>query len=201
MNVEGVSMFFGTRQILRSVSFELPAGRSLAIMGASGAGKSTLLSIIAGIEEPAMGRVTGVAPERIQWVLQSAPVLPRRSALDNVMLGALAQGVEVPAARINALRAMRELGVEHLARTSLFRLSGGERQRVALGRALAVDSDLILADEPTASLDYVAKERVIDALHRAVRLNRRILVATHDQDVADACDVTMHLRNGMLVPR
>lgn len=199
MDVEGVSISFGARRVLRSVSFSLPAGRSLAIMGASGSGKSTLLSIISGTVKADSGHVRGIDHDRIEWVLQSAPVLARRTALENVMLGPLLQGCDYSGARLRALRVMRDLSIIHLARSRLLRLSGGERQRVALGRALSAESDLILADEPTAALDYEAKAKVLDSLQRAMRLQRRIVVATHDPDVAGACDDVFHLRDGKLV--
>ena len=159
------------------------------------------MAAIAGEVEPSEGSIQRVAIDSIEWIFQSAPILARRTALDNVVLGAIARGHSRPRSVALARRAMKSLGIFHLANSQTFRLSGGERQRVAVARALASGSQLILADEPTAALDSESKGLVIAALRTATKYGASLIVATHDDDVAMACDETFDLREGLLVPR
>ncbi|KQQ10449.1 hypothetical protein ASF46_05190 [Rathayibacter sp. Leaf296] len=194
-----VGVVLGGRTILRDVSLAIDAGQTVALVGPSGAGKSTLLGVVAGDLRPSSGAVRTVPRADSAWIVQSTPVLTRRTALDNVALGALSAGAPRRAAEADALGAMAALGVEALADQTVHRLSGGERQRVAVARAMAAGSTLILADEPTAALDAVSRSLVVVALSMAARSGAAVVVATHDLVVADSCDRVVRIDSGLLI--
>lgn len=194
--VEAVTVRFGERVVLDNLSAIFEVGLT-AILGPSGSGKSTLLSVIAGHLQPEIGsvRLEGLS-SRIDWIVQSAPVLTRRTAIENVMLGPLSTGADAQHAKARALEAMRLLNIDGLAQTQTFKLSGGERQRIAVARALGTGSDIIVADEPTASLDPVSRRAVCDALELASKSGRVVIVATHDPYVEQRCFQSVALDQG-----
>nr|WP_276508639.1 ATP-binding cassette domain-containing protein [Modestobacter muralis] len=175
----------------------LESGDLTALMGPSGSGKSTLLAILSGLMPPGEGtrRVTGAPPgeQAVSWIFQNSPGLTRRTVLDNVSLGPLSAGATRQQAEDAARSALQLLGLGDLAGTRLFRLSGGERQRAAVARCIASRADLILADEPTASLDARNRALVCQALDAAARNGSVVVVATHDQAVAQACHRVLDL--------
>jgi ABC-type lipoprotein export system ATPase subunit len=199
VTVSGLSVSWSGRRVLDGVSAEFEGPARIAILGPSGAGKSTLLAVIAGQLRPDSGSVSVEGAERPEWVVQSSPLLPRRTTLDNTMLGPLSRGRSVLRSRVVAASVLHDLGLRELVQRPAYELSGGERQRVAVARALAAEAPLILADEPTASLDHAAKRAVIGALERARAYGALLLVATHDEEVARVCDRRFRLVDGMLV--
>jgi ABC-type lipoprotein export system ATPase subunit len=200
VRLEQCTVRFGIRIVLDRLSLELTGPGCVAIMGPSGCGKTTLLSVIAGDLSPSAGSVTvdGLEPARTRhdWIVQSSPLLTRRTALENVLLGPLSLGVAKSEAMDIATAAMRELAIEGLMAQRVFRLSGGERQRLSVARAMASHSPLILADEPTASLDPVARTLVCDGLERASAGGALVAVATHDPYVAERADQVLVLEEG-----
>lgn len=199
LRLEGVSVAFGDRVVLAELSLDVPATGSTALMGPSGSGKSTLLGVLAGRQKLVTGRRTElVAPLRVAWIFQSAPVFPERSALDNVAIGALSTGVAPGVAVEEAARALHALGLDGSARQRAKRLSGGERQRVAIARAMVAACDLVLADEPSAALDETNRDLIGRALVVASRA-KAVVVATHDPDLAGMCDRVLRLRHGQVV--
>jgi putative ABC transport system ATP-binding protein len=200
----------GPLTILHEVSFELQPQQSVAIVGASGSGKSTLLSIIAGLDTPSSGsvRLTGVdlfsldedaraavRAAQVGFVFQSFQLLGNLSAIENVMLPLELQGQGD--ARVRAKEMLGRVGLgdrlNHYPRV----LSGGEQQRVALARAFIVKPALLLADEPTGSLDFATGERVMDLMFELNRENGTTLVlVTHDREVAARCDRQLHIEAG-----
>lgn len=193
-----VSISFGRRPVLDGADLAVDRGEVVALMGPSGAGKSTLLSLVSGDLLPDTGCVSTVPREDIAWILQSTPVFTHRSALDNVSVGALSRGCDRMEAERIAADVMRQLNVEHLAVQKLYTLSGGERQRIAVARAICAQSSLVLADEPTASLDAAARELVVQGLLRAAESGASVLIATHDPVVADRCHRILSLDSGRL---
>jgi len=204
----------GSRRVLESASLELAAGECVALLGPSGSGKSTLLHLAAGLDTPDAGsvRVCGLAlerlserersllrRERIGLVFQSFHLLPGLSALENACLSL----------DLNGRRAERERARELLARVGLAgrerarpaQLSGGEQQRVALARALAHEPRLLLADEPTGSLDATSGALVLQLLLELAReRGLALLFATHSHELAQQADRRLELREGVLVP-
>jgi putative ABC transport system ATP-binding protein len=205
----------GTLTILHEIDFTLPRQRSVAIVGASGSGKSTLLSLIAGLDTPTTGTVrldgvdlfaisederAAVRAAKVGFVFQSFQLLGNLNALENVMLPLELQG------RADA----RPLASEMLGRVGLGErlrhyprvLSGGEQQRVALARAFVVRPMLLLAVEPTGSLDFATGETVMALM---LELNREagttLVLVTHDTALAARCDEQLHIEGGRIARR
>ncbi|MFF2276803.1 ABC transporter ATP-binding protein [Agromyces sp. NPDC058126] len=192
--------------LFRDVNCSFEAGTITALMGPSGSGKSTLLGIISGIVRPVEGSVTMPGPpdaleprfRNFSWMLQVNSVLAGRTAVDNASLAAIANGYSHRDARRLALHALDSLGLADRAWSRVGELSGGEVQRVTVARALLSTGSVLLADEPTAQLDASNTQHVIDALRIAAADGRTVIVATHDESVAAACDRTIRLRSGQL---
>ncbi|MHB8947609.1 MAG: ABC transporter ATP-binding protein [Rhodoferax sp.] len=191
----------GTLDILRDIDFSLNARETVAIVGASGSGKSTLLSIIAGLDTPSRGTVrlagqdlfalgederAAVRAQKVGFVFQSFQLLGNLTALENVMLPLELAG----------RRDARAAATDMLARVGLAErlshypkvLSGGEQQRVALARAFVVKPALLLADEPTGSLDFATGEKVMELMFDLNReLGTTLVLVTHDRAIASRC--------------
>src|SRR6478609_1312743 len=200
----------GTLTILHEIDFTLPRQRSVAIVGASGSGKSTLLSLIAGLDTPTSGTVrldgtdlfaidederAAVRAAKVGFVFQSFQLLANLNALENVMLPLELQGrVD---ARPLATEMLRRVGLGERLRHYPRVLSGGEQQRVALARAFVVRPMLLLADEPTGSLDFATGETVMALM---LELNREagttLVLVTHDPALAGRCDQQLHIEAG-----
>ena len=208
-----------SREILKNVSLQVAAGNSLAIMGPSGSGKTTLLNILGTLDTPSSGQVDifGVNPfvldekrlaifrnQSIGFVFQSHHLLPQCSVLENVLLPTLVARrnkgdgpSETPHAR--ALRLLDRVGISARATARPGQLSGGERQRAAVVRALINAPRLVLADEPTGSLDHASAENIAGLLAELKREeNVALIVVTHTVDVARCMDETRYLRDGVL---
>lgn len=219
LTLDGLSRRFsgaGGRLVLRQVTLTVREGEIVALIGPSGSGKTTLLSIAGGLLAPSRGRVgvDGVALAhldpagrraalrgRVGFVFQRFLLLPELTALENAALGGRLGGLPVAAAVRSARELLGRLGLG--ARLADFpeTLSAGEQQRVAVARALAAGPALVLADEPTASLDWPTADRVLEALRGLVAVRRTgVLVATHDSRVAAAADRVLTLRDGALQP-
>ncbi|MFY9509872.1 MAG: ABC transporter ATP-binding protein [Rubrivivax sp.] len=203
----------GTLTILHEIDFALMPRESVAIVGASGSGKSTLLSIVAGLDVPSSGSVTlagtdlfgldedaraALRAQTVGFVFQSFQLLANLTALENVMLPLELMGRSD--ARAAAGEMLRRVGLgERLGHYPKL-LSGGEQQRVALARAFVVRPALLLADEPTGSLDFATGETVMALMFE---LNREagttLVLVTHDNGIAARCDRQLRIEAGRLV--
>jgi putative ABC transport system ATP-binding protein len=202
----------GTLTILHDIDFTLQRQRSVAIVGASGSGKSTLLSIMAGLDTPSDGtvRLAGidlfaidedaravVRSEHVGFVFQSFQLLGNLNALENVMLPLELQGRAD--ARALATEMLKRVGLGERLRHYPRVLSGGEQQRVALARAFVVKPALLLADEPTGSLDFATGETVMALM---LELNQEtgttLVLVTHDPALAARCDQQLHIEAGRI---
>lgn len=205
LELSGVTVAFGGRQVLDSVSCRVEPGVLTALMGPSGSGKTTLLAVAAGLLQPQHGTVrigegrASLHTVQIDWIFQTTPLLGRRSARENVTLGATARGSPRRNALLAADRSLSALGLEAVADSPAYRLSGGEKQRVVVARALASKTQILLADEPTASLDRGAARLVCDALRTVAQRGATVLVATHDRVVSNECDSLLTLQDGQLI--
>lgn len=178
-------------QVISGLDFALERGRSLTIIGPSGCGKTTLLYIIAGLVKPTSGSVTvnghGVdgPSKEIAFILQDFGLLPWKTVRDNICLGMKIRGESPERMGEVSERLMRELGLEHHRDDFPSRLSGGEKQRVAIGRALAMEPQLLLMDEPFSSLDTITRERMQDNLLEIRRKNElTMIMVTHSIEEA-----------------
>ena len=200
----------GTLTILRDIDFSLRRGETAAIVGASGSGKSTLLSIVAGLDTPSSGTVlidgqdlfaqdedqrAAMRAEKLGFVFQSFQLLGNLTALENVMLPL----------ELSGRRDARSLATAMLQRVGLAErlghypkvLSGGEQQRVALARAFVVKPAVLLADEPTGSLDFATGEKVMELMFELNREQGTTLVlVTHDRAIAHRCDRRISIEAG-----
>jgi len=200
----------GTLTILHEIDFSLAARQSAAIVGASGSGKSTLLSIIAGLDTPTTGtvRVAGVdifaidedaraalRAQKVGFVFQSFQLLANLTALENVMLPLELQGRRD--ARVQSTEMLGRVGLGERLRHYPKVLSGGEQQRVALARAFVVQPAVLLADEPTGSLDFATGEKVMELMFELNRETGTTLVlVTHDRGIAARCDRQLRIEAG-----
>jgi putative ABC transport system ATP-binding protein len=197
------------------VSLTLEPGEFVVLTGPSGSGKTSLLSLLGALDRPTAGRVLvdgavldGGSDERARYhrevvgfVFQHHHLLAHLPACANVELPLLGAGLGRRERRERAADLLREVGLAHRLDELAAHLSGGERQRVALARALANDPRLLLADEPTGSLDSESTQRVLDLLE-AVRERRgmTMLVVTYEPLIGRRADRVLHMRDGRLVP-
>ncbi|GIG32747.1 ABC transporter ATP-binding protein [Cellulomonas oligotrophica] len=196
------------QDVLTGANLHVDHGTTVAILGPSGSGKSTLLSVLGGLVRPTSGTVrvegeNGGAAHSVRdvtsWVLQTVNVLPERSALDNVAVGALTRGLDGAAARAEAATRLSAVGLGDRAGEKVRLLSGGELQRVVIARALATARPFVLADEPTGQLDRATSDTVLDALLSGTG-GAGMVIVTHDPEVAERCDRTVRIENGAVVP-
>ncbi len=200
-----------TIEALSDVSLDVAPGQFVAVMGASGSGKSTLLHLMAGLMPPTSGRVrvggqdiaamsdsrkTRFRRKNIGVIFQQFNLIPTLTAEENMLLPAqLERTVRVSDSRLDELLDLLEIKERRTHRPDA--LSGGEQQRVAIGRALLVDPAIILADEPTGNLDSTNSAKICALLRKlCTEQKRTLVVVTHDKDVADYGDRTIHLRDG-----
>ena len=203
----------GVLTILHDISFDLAERESVAIVGASGSGKSTLLSILAGLDVPSSGTVTVAGTElfsldedaraalrarQMGFVFQSFQLLSHLTALENVMLPLELMGRHD--ARQAATEMLQRVGLgERLGHYPRV-LSGGEQQRVALARAFVVKPAVLLADEPTGSLDFATGEKVMELMFAMNReAGTTLVLVTHDREIASRCDRPLRIEAGRLV--
>ena len=203
-------------EALRGVTLQVARGEFVALVGPSGCGKSTLLNLVGGIDVPTSGEVVvdgaplaGLSDralslyrrEKVGFVHQLFNLLPTLTALENVALPLLLQGVRGQEARERAGRQLDAVGMGHRARHWPHQLSGGEQQRVAIARAIVHGPPITLADEPTGNLDSKAGQEVLDLLAwLVVAQGRTVLLATHSREAASRAGRRVALRDGTVVP-
>lgn len=207
-----LSYAYGKTPALREASLSVAAGESLALMGPSGSGKSTMLHCLAGVLTPAAGEVwigdsrvdrlserdrSRLRLERIGVVFQHGDLVPELTLLENVALPAQLLGVKAGPARAAALEMLTALEVADVSGRRASEVSGGQAQRAAVARALAHHPHIVLADEPTGSLDTVNADGVMEALTAQVReLGAALVVVTHDHRVAGHLDRQLSMLDG-----
>ena len=202
----------GTLDILRDIDFSLSRRETAAIVGASGSGKSTLLSIIAGLDTPSRGRVllggqdlfaidederAALRAKQVGFVFQSFQLMGNLSALENVMLPLELAGKRD--ARATATQMLQRVGLGERLSSYPKVLSGGEQQRVALARAFVVQPALLLADEPTGSLDFATGGKIMELMFDLNREQGTTLVlVTHDRAIAQRCERRITIEAGRI---
>ncbi|MEW6295227.1 MAG: ABC transporter ATP-binding protein [Candidatus Diapherotrites archaeon] len=219
IKAEGVSKIYemGEQKVyaLDNVSISVEQGEYIAIMGPSGSGKTTLLDVLSVLSRPTKGRIiikgkdtskmndselAKVRGKTIGFVFQTFNLINRLSALENVMLPLWFNGVPLSKRKEIASKKLKMVGLGDRIKHKPSELSGGQRQRVAIARALAVEPDIIVGDEPTGNLDSNSGEKVleiIDELHE--KLNKTILMVTHERYVAERAEKILHLKDGKIL--
>ncbi|WP_136706949.1 ATP-binding cassette domain-containing protein [Agromyces sp. H66] len=204
VEIQDASKSFGDVLVFDGFSCTIEPGQVTALVGPSGSGKSTLLAAMAGFQRLDSGRVIyehadgttePPSPQHVAWVPQGANALGARTAIDNVMLSALAAGAGLETARRAARDQLEKVGMTDRMDTLAKYLSGGELQRVGFARALAAKKPLIFADEPTSSLDAANTEHVAELLH-TLRESATIVVATHDPRLVESARHVIQVRRG-----
>lgn len=202
--------------VLRDLTFTIPAGTFLAIMGPSGSGKSTLLNVMAGIDRPSSGSVVvagttldGLSEgdmarwraRHIGYVFQSYNLIPVLTAAENVELPLLLTHLSRSERLEHVKTALRLVGLSDRMDHYPRQLSGGQEQRVGVARAIVADPTMILADEPTGNLDRESAADILTLLGRLHReLGKTIVMVTHDSHAAERAQVVRHLEKGVLEP-
>ena len=215
IQVEGVKKHYGALEVLRGVSFSVPAGSFSAIIGKSGSGKSTLLGVVSGLEKADAGRVVvqgqdlssldearmaDLRRRAIGIVFQSFNLIPSLSALENTLLPTFFDKTTPVAARHRrAVGLLAQVGLGDRMHHRPSELSGGEQQRVAMARALVNEPAILLADEPTGNLDVETGAAILELLLDMSRAHATTLVVvTHDPDIAAKADTIIEMKDGRI---
>lgn len=214
IELQGITKSFGSLQVLKGVDLQVEQGEVVSIIGPSGAGKTTLLQIMGTLDRPDQGCVSigGVAVEQLKerelaafrnlhigFVFQFHQLLPEFTALENVMIPAFIAGKERKESEAEARQLLDFMGLSERALHKPNELSGGEKQRVAVARALINRPDVVLADEPSGSLDTRNKQelyRLFFDLRQ--QLGQTFVIVTHDEGLAQMTDRTIHIVDGVI---
>lgn len=215
ITTEQVTKSFGTLQVLKGISLHIDRGEIVSIVGPSGAGKTTLLQILGTLDQPDGGSVTvdGIDVTRLNgkqlsdfrnqhlgFVFQFHQLLPEFTALENIMIPAYIAGTPQKKAKERATELLHYLGLADRAQHKPNTLSGGEKQRVAVARALMNRPAVVLADEPSGSLDSQNKQELHQLFFRLRQeTGQTFVIVTHDEELASQTDRTIHLRDGQIV--
>ena len=214
IQIEGITKSFGSLQVLKGIDLSIHKGEVVSIVGPSGAGKTTLLQIMGTLDKPDAGRIvlngtdvtrlkekelSAFRNKEIGFVFQFHQLLPEFTALENVAIPALIQGRSANDANKEAKAMLELLGLADRASHKPAELSGGEKQRVAVARALINHPSVVLADEPSGSLDTKNKEE----LHQLFfdlrdKLGQTFVIVTHDEGLAAQTDRTIHMLDGKI---
>ena len=214
IEIKDIRKSFGSLQVLKGIDLSIQKGEVVSIVGPSGAGKTTLLQIIGTLDRPDSGSVcvdgidttqhsqkklSDFRNRHIGFVFQFHQLLPEFTAIENIMIPAYIAGVSTKEARRRAEELLQFMGLADRAKHKPNELSGGEKQRVAVARALINQPDVILADEPSGSLDSKNKEE----LHQLFfdlrdKFGQTFVIVTHDEQLASITDRTIHMRDGLL---
>ena len=215
IDIQGITKSFGSLQVLKGIDLHIGRGEVVSIVGPSGAGKTTLLQIVGTLDKPDCGEVVidgvkvgGLNKKKladfrnrhIGFVFQFHQLLPEFTALENIMIPAFIGGASRKTAEQRARELLRFMNLEDRASHKPSELSGGEKQRVAVARALVNNPAVVLADEPSGSLDSKNKEE----LHRLFfdlrdKFGQTFVIVTHDEQLAKITDRTIAMKDGMLV--
>lgn len=215
IKLEGITKSFGALQVLKGIDLSIGKAEVVSIVGPSGAGKTTLLQIMGTLDKPDAGRIVlndtevnklksnqiaAFRNREIGFVFQFHQLLPEFTAIENVMIPALIGGKSATVAQKDAMEMLDFLGLADRAKHKPSELSGGEKQRVAVARALINHPSVVLADEPSGSLDTKNKEE----LHKLFfdlrdRLGQTFVIVTHDEGLAAQTDRTIHIKDGRII--
>jgi putative ABC transport system ATP-binding protein len=211
IRLEGVEKYYGDREVLRGINLEVQIGEFISVMGRSGSGKSTLLKLIGGMDRPERGRITVNGSDisaygdeeltlyrrrKIGFIFQFFNLLPNITVLENISMPLLLNRAENDE-KVNVF--VNRVGLRGKENDYPYQLSGGEQQRVAIARALVHEPEIILADEPTGSLDSDTGKIIMDLiLQLTEETGKTVILVTHESYIADYAKRTVKIRDGVL---
>ena len=215
IEIENLTKKFGDLQVLKGVNLTIEKGEVISIVGSSGAGKTTLLQLIGTLDTPTGGaiRFNGVDLGRLSskaladfrnrhigFVFQFHQLLPEFTALENIVIPALIAGRKRSEAESEAMQLLQVMGLAERAHHKPAEMSGGENQRVAVARALINHPDVVLADEPSGSLDSKNRQELHKLFFDLRRdMNQTFVIVTHDESLAADCDRIIKMRDGQII--
>ena len=214
IELDNITRSFGSLQVLKGISLKVDKGEIISITGPSGAGKTTLLQIMGSLDKPDTGRVlydgrdittmgekelSSFRGSHIGFVFQFHQLLPEFTAKENIMIPMLIAAKNMHDAASRASELLEMLGLKDRSEHKPSELSGGEKQRIAVARALANKPDVILADEPSGSLDTRNKEELHNLFFKLRdMLGQTFVIVTHDEQLAALADRRIHIKDGMI---
>ena len=211
IRLENVDKYYGSSHVLKDITMVIEKGDFISVMGSSGSGKSTLLNLIGGMDRPEKGRITvggeditsytdeeltAYRRKKIGFVFQFFNLFPNISVLENIAMPLLLNGID-DEEKVN--RYLRRVGLYGKGNDRPYQLSGGEQQRVAIARALIHDPEIILADEPTGSLDSSTGAAIMELLMElSDETKKTVLLVTHEDYIARCARRIVRIKDGML---
>ena len=219
LSIKNISKFYvldgnNKEQALRNINLKIAEGKITAIYGPSGCGKTSLLNIISGLDREYEGildfkgeslkelsevELTQFRKDNIGFVFQSFNLIPHQSVLDNVKLPLYVKDLSDKEMTRIAQEQLHNLGMEPFMAKNVKQLSGGQKQRVAIARALVNQPDMIVADEPTGSLDSQSQEIVLEVFKNLAQAGKTVLIVTHNPEVTEYADVIIKMKDGEVV--
>lgn len=200
-------------KVLRGLNLDIRQGEFVAIMGKSGAGKSTLLYQISLLDMPTSGEIivdgidilsldederTDFRLKHLGYIFQDYALVPELTALDNVIIPLLMEGVSEQTAKQRGIQSLQDLGLSEKINNKPNQLSGGEQQRVSIARAMVQNPQILFADEPTANLDSASSFAVIESLKKLHNNGQTIVMVTHEEEYTNDCDRVIYLVDGQI---
>ena len=215
IDIQNIEKSFGTLKVLKGIDLHIDKGEIVSIVGPSGAGKTTLLQIMGTLDRPDKGSITingtdisDLSSKRLSdfrnkelgFVFQFHQLMPEFTAIENVMIPAFIAGTSTRKAKERAVELLHFMGLEDRAQHKPNELSGGEKQRIAVARALVNHPSVILADEPSGSLDSKNKEELHQLFFNLrEQFGQTFVIVTHDETLATLTDRTIHMRDGQII--
>ena len=219
LSIKNISKFYTLdgkhqEQALKNINLQIANGKITAIYGPSGCGKTSLLNIISGLDRQYEGdlefkgeslrdlseiELTQFRKDKIGFVFQNFNLIPHQSVLDNVKLPLYVKDLSDREMTMIAKEQLSNLGMEPFVAKNVKQLSGGQKQRVAIARALVNQPDMIVADEPTGSLDSQSQEKVLEVFKNLAQTGKTVLIVTHNPEVAEYADVIIKMKDGEVV--
>lgn len=201
-------------EALKGVDLSFEKGDTISIQGVSGSGKSTLLNILGCLDSFTSGKyildgkqvdfsnskeIAEIRNKKIGFVLQNYGLLPEQNVIENVALPLLFSDIKLKKANEMAMESLEKINMGEFKKKKVKELSGGQQQRIAIARAMVNNPEIILADEPTGALDSETGEQVIDTLLSLSELGKTIIIVTHDNNIAEKCNIKLHIKDGKLI--